>query len=212
MRFFLLALLFVTRLTLAQNKFDSNIAAFAAADRQTPPPSRPIVFTGSSSIVKWGSLAQDFAGKTVLNRGFGGSELSDVRHFADQVILAYKPKQVVVYAGENDIANDHSAQETCQRLVDLFTYVRKQQPNVPFDFISIKLSPSRRKFWPVVQEANELIKNYLAKQKNARFIDIRPAMNDASGHLIGSLFLADSLHMNPSGYAKWVPVVKPYLR
>lgn len=212
MRFLIIALLFVSQLTLAQNKFDSNIAAFAAADQQTPPPSRPIVFTGSSSIVKWGSLAQDFAGKPVLNRGFGGSELSDVRYFADQVILAYKPKQVVVYAGENDIANDHSAQETCQRLVDLFTYVRKQQPGVPFDFISIKLSPSRRKFWPVVQEANELIKNYLAKQKNARFIDIRPTMNDASGHLMGSLFLADSLHMNPSGYAQWVPVVKPYLR
>ncbi len=212
MRFSLLTLLFVTQFAFGQNKFDPNIAAFAATDRTTPPPAHPIVFTGSSSIVNWGSLAQDFPGKPVLNRGFGGSELVDVRYFADRVILAYKPKQVVVYAGENDIANDHSAQETCQRLVDLFTYVRQHQPNVPFDFISIKLSPSRRKYWPVVQEANALIKAYMAKQKNARFIDIRPAMNDASGHLLGSIFRPDSLHMNPSGYALWVPVVKPYLR
>jgi lysophospholipase L1-like esterase len=212
MRFFFVALLLITRLSIAQNKFDSNIAAFEATDRQTPPPKHPIVFTGSSSIVNWGSLVQDFSGKPVLNRGFGGSELSDVRHFADRVILAYKPKQVVVYAGENDIANDHSAQETCQRFVDLFIYVRQHQPDVPFDFISIKLSPSRRKYWPIVQEANTLIKQYMAKQKNARFIDIRPAMNDANGHLLASIFRPDSLHMNPSGYALWVPVVKPYLR
>ncbi|QJD77310.1 GDSL-type esterase/lipase family protein [Spirosoma rhododendri] len=212
MRYLLLTLLFIARLSLAQNKFDANIAAFAATDKQTPPPAHPIVFTGSSSIVNWGSLVQDFPGKPVLNRGFGGSELSDVRYFADRVILAYSPKQVVIYAGENDIANDHSAQETCQRLVDLFTYLRSHRPKLPIDFISIKLSPSRRKYWPVVQEANTLIKNYLAKQKNARFIDIRPAMNDASGHLLGSIFRPDSLHMNPSGYALWVPVVKPYLR
>lgn len=208
----LLSLLFTAPLLRAQHRFEAEIAAFESADKATPPPARPILFTGSSSVRFWTTLAQDFPNKPVLNRGFGGSELSDVRHFADRLIVAYHPRQIVLYAGENDIAAGQSAGQTLARFTELFTYVRQQLPRVPFTFISIKRSPSRRQYWPVVDEANQLIRQYLATQKRARFVDIGPAMLDASGQLQGSLFKSDSLHMTPAGYDRWVPVLRPYLR
>jgi len=195
-----------------ENQYEKEIAAFEAQDKQTPPPARPIVFTGSSSIRLWPDLQSYFPDKVVLNRGFGGSELSDVRHFADRIIIRYNPKQVVLYAGENDIAHGKTAQQTFERFVDVFQYVRQKLPNVPFAFISIKLSPSRRKFWPAVNEANQLISQYLKKQKKTSFVDIRPSMLGPDHELVGSLFKSDSLHMLEGGYQRWAPVIKPYLK
>ena len=63
-----------------------------------------MVFVGSSSIRMWETLEADFPGLPVLNRGFGGSELSDVVRFADRIVVPYKPRVVVVYAGDNDLA------------------------------------------------------------------------------------------------------------
>ena len=51
----------------------------------------------------WQTLEVDFPGLRVLNRGFGGSELSDVVQFADRIVLPYRPRVVIVYAGDNDL-------------------------------------------------------------------------------------------------------------
>lgn len=58
------------------NRFEKEILACEAADKQSPPPMGAILFTGASGIRLRKSLAQDFPGLTVLNRGFGGSQLS----------------------------------------------------------------------------------------------------------------------------------------
>ncbi|QKZ12304.1 GDSL-type esterase/lipase family protein [Spirosoma sp. KUDC1026] len=211
--FFALTFISFRSLAQAQPPFENEIQAFEAADKQTPPPANPILFTGSSSIRLWPDLQSYFPGKPVLNRGFGGSQLSDVLRYADRVIIPYKPKQIVLYAGENDIATGNvTAQQTYDRFVDLFQYVRKQLPDVPFLFISIKQSPSRRKYYPVVDEANQLIKDYLAKQKNTQFVDVRPVMLQPNGQSRPELFRADSLHMLPAGYQEWTPLIAPYLK
>lgn len=194
------------------NRFEAEIRAFEKQDEQTPPPARPILFTGSSSIAFWKDLPQYFPDKVVLQRGFGGSDLSDVRYFADRIIVRYQPRQIVLYAGENDIASGKlTARQTCQRFVDLFQYVRQQLPSVRFTYLSIKPSPVRRPFWPVMNEANRLIRRFLKRQRNAQFVDIRPVMLDARGQTIGALFRPDSLHMTPLGYQRWAPVLRPYL-
>jgi len=192
--------------------FESEIRAFEKADSVSPPPRNPIVFTGSSSIRLWENLQTTFPGKPVLQRGFGGSVLSQVLHFADRIIIPYQPKQVVVYAGENDIASGQTGQQTYERFVALFEYVRKKLPNVQFSFISIKPSPSRRQFFAEVDVANRLIKDYLAKQRHTDFIDIRPVMLGKNGQPVSSLFKPDSLHMLPEGYKRWTAVVGPYLK
>ncbi|OIN57127.1 GDSL-type esterase/lipase family protein [Arsenicibacter rosenii] len=196
----------------AQNKFESDINAFEEKDKTTPPPVHPIVFTGSSSIRYWESLAADFPDKPVLNRGFGGSGLADARYFADRIIIRYQPKQVVLYSGENDVAAGKSAQYVYDQFVDLFQYVRKALPKVSFVYIAMKPSPSRRKYWPVVQEANAMIKGYLKKQKRTKYVDTYTPMLYANGQPHGEYYKGDSLHMLPNGYALWTKLVKPALK
>lgn len=193
--------------------FEKEILAFEAQDRQTPPPADAIVFTGSSSIRFWTDLPAYFPGKVVLNRGFGGSELSDVRHFADRVIVRYRPKQIVLYAGENDIAvGKQTARQTYARFVDLFRYVRKKLPDATFTYIAIKPSPSRKQFRPIVDDANRRIRRFLMRKSTAQFVDIRPVMLGPNGQPVGALFRSDSLHMNEKGYQRWAPVLRPYLK
>lgn len=212
-RFFVFLLALVSLTSLAQTpRFEAEIQKFEETDRKTAPPARPVLFTGSSSIRLWDNLQSYFPDKTVLQRGFGGSDLTDVRHFADRIIVRYQPKQVVLYAGENDIAAGASADQTYARFVDLFRYVRKRVPGIRFTFISIKPSPSRRKFCPVVTETNQRIRRFLKYRRNTDFVDIVPAMLGPNGQPIPELFRADSLHMTPKGYEIWGEVVRPFVK
>jgi len=193
--------------------FEKEIKAFEEQDKTTPPPKDAILFTGSSSIRLWESLKTDFPDKVVLNRGFGGSKLPDVIHFADRAIIPYKPKQIIIYVGENDVASGTvTAQEVRDRFVTLFTKIRKSLPKTSIVFISMKPSPSRRKYLPITMEANKLIKDYLAKQSRAEYLDIYTPMLDANGQIRGELFRADSLHMTPKGYEVWTKELKPLLK
>lgn len=209
--FFLLLLPFF--LFAQPHRYEGEIQKFEQLDRQTPPPNNPVLFTGSSSIRLWENIQSYFPGKTVLQRGFGGSELSDVRYFADRVIIRYRPKQIVLYAGENDIATgQQTAAQTYARFVDLFRYVRKRLPNARFTFISIKPSPSRRKFRAEVDEANRRIRRFLARRRNTDYVDIVPVMLQPNGQPLGELFRADSLHMTPKGYERWGAVLRPFVK
>lgn len=209
----LLLLLLVSFTSQAQTRrFEAEILKFEEADKQTPPPANTVLFTGSSSIRLWDNLSSYFPGKTVLQRGFGGSDLSDVRYFVDRVIIRYQPKQVVLYAGENDIAAGQTARQTYDRFVDLFRYVRKQLPDARFTFISLKFSPSRRKVWPAVEETNRRIKRFLSRRRNTDFVDIVPVMLQPNGQPLGELFKGDSLHMTKKGYVLWGEVLRPFVK
>src|ERR1700745_2336834 len=65
---------------------------------------RPIIFYGSSSIRRWKTLSQDFIGYPVVNCGFGGWRLSDCIRSVSRMVLRFKPAAVVLYVGENDLA------------------------------------------------------------------------------------------------------------
>lgn len=210
-RYLVLALVWVGILN-QTHPFEAEIQAFEKADQVSAPPRNPIVFTGSSSIRLWENLNEYFPKKTILQRGFGGSQLSDVLYYADRIIIPYHPRQVVLYAGENDIAAGQTGEQTFQRLVAVFTHIRQKLPRVPFVFISIKPSPSRRAFFAEVDKANQLIKDYLATQSKATFVDIRPVMLTTAGQPVPELFKSDSLHMLPEGYRRWARVVGPHLK
>ena len=84
-------------------RWEKEIRALEAADAAAKLPAGGIVFVGSSSIKRWQTLAGDFPGLPVVNHGFGGSQLADSFHFADRIIIRNQPRQVVIYAGGNDI-------------------------------------------------------------------------------------------------------------
>jgi lysophospholipase L1-like esterase len=195
----------------APHPFESDINAFEAADKTNPPPQNPILFVGSSSIRKWTTLAEDFPGHKVINRGFGGSQLSDSIYYFDRIVLPYKPKMIVLYAGSNDI----DAGKTPETVVDdCETLVRKVEgalPGAKVAFISINTSPLRWKEVEKVKEANRQIAAFMAKSEKRMFIDTFPAMLDSAGKPRRELYVWDRLHMNPKGYAIWTSIIAPFL-
>lgn len=197
----------------AQGNFDAEIAAFEAQDKTTPPPASPILFVGSSSIRLWNGLTEAFPGKPVLKRGFGGSEISDVIRYAPRVVNPYKPKQIVLYAGDNDIGQSNkSAREVYSQFTTFFALMRKLHPAATITYVSIKPSPARKQFLAVQAETNNLIKTYVNNQKNASFADVYTPMLGADGQPRADLFQADGLHMNEQGYAIWKQVIGPLLK
>lgn len=186
-------------------------ARFAADDAASPPPTKPVVFVGSSSIRMWSSLASDFPGVAVLNRGFGGSEIRDSTWYAEPFILKYKPRLVVFYAGENDLASGRSPNQVREDFLAFVARLRRDQPKLRIAYISAKPSPSRVLQLGAQQQANALILTEISKLKHASYIDVASLMLDANGQPREDLFLADRLHMNAAGYAIWRQAVAPYL-
>jgi lysophospholipase L1-like esterase len=205
-------LLSVTVCFAAPEKWTEKIAAFVERDAVNPPPANAVLFIGSSSIAMWSSLAEDFPGLPVINRGFGGSELADSVFYADRIALPYRPRAVVLYAGENDIAAGKSPESVAADFVAFERKLHETLPATPIYYLSMKLSPSRAKFRAEMVRANELIAAECAKAKNCRFIDVNAPMLDANGNPRPELFLDDQLHMQPAGYAIWVNVLRPILQ
>lgn len=190
----------------------NDMARFAEEDAAHPPPHDAVLFIGSSSIRFWNSLAEDFPGIAVINRGFGGSQIRDSTWYADRIVVPYKPRLVVFYAGDNDI---NAGRKPAQVLADVQAFVarvRKDLPDVRIGYLAIKPSPSRIEQLPLQQEANRMIRDWIATQQRIDFIDVATPMLDASGVPRPELFRSDRLHMTAEGYAIWRDVVAPYLK
>src|SRR5690554_5849357 len=126
-----------------QNVWEKEIQKFEQQDRVEMPAPGGILFVGSSSIRGWRSVAEDYPDRHVINRGFGGSEIGDVLHFFDRVILKYEPRQVVLYAGDNDIASGKSAETVFGNFKKLVGKFEEQLPDTELIFLSIKPSTAR---------------------------------------------------------------------
>jgi lysophospholipase L1-like esterase len=194
------------------SQWEKEIAAFELADRAHQTPAQSIVFTGSSSIRLWEGLNQDFPDKKILNRGFGGSQTDAVVFFANRIVVPYKPRQVVIYSGDNDLAAGKSPEKVLADFKDLFFRIRRQVPNATITFISIKPSPSRKHILEKVRHTNTLVKGFLSSQQKTGYVDVFTPMLLANGKPRPELFLADSLHMTRAGYVIWAAALRPYLK
>ncbi len=194
------------------DEWTRDMARFAAEDAASPPPRDAYVFTGSSSVRMWQSLAADFPGKPVLNRGFGGSQVRDAVHYADEVAVRYQPRKILIYSGDNDINAGRSPQQVLHDFRAFVARIRRDLPDTPIAFLAIKPSPSRADQLAKQQQANALVKAEAAKLHNVQFIDVATPMLGADGQPRPELFLEDRLHMTPEGYALWRGIVAPYLR
>lgn len=194
--------------------FANEINAFNRQDSLTPPPAKPVLFVGSSSIRLWPTLQEYFPGAPVLNRGFGGATIPNLVHYAEQTIYRYNPSKIIFYCGENDFAESDTVgvQTVVQRFTDIFLQIRKRLPNVPFVFISIKPSPSRAHLMEKMKEANAEIRSFLKKHRNTQYVDVYSSMLNEQGRPRPELFTADSLHMNRQGYDLWTSKLKPLIR
>ncbi len=194
--------------------FAEDIAIFKKQDSVFFPPKNAILFIGSSSFTNWKDVQDYFPKHTIINRGFGGSSLLDVIRYADKIIFPYKPKQIVIYCGENDVAGDSTitSKIVFQRFLILYYNIRTNLGNIPISFISMKPSPSRWHMRQIKIDGNKRIAKFLKKKKrNGTFINVWNSMLDEIGKPNVDLFLSDMLHMNVKGYTIWQKIIQPHL-
>ncbi len=194
----------------AENRFEKDIQRFEKKDAQQLPPENAILFVGSSSIRMW-KLENYFPGLEVINRGYGGSIIADSIHFAERIVIPYKPRVIVFYAGDNDVAAGKTPEEVFEDYQTFVKKVRKALPDVRIVYIAIKPSIARWKLVDKMREANLSIREFTKKRDFLEFVDIDTPMIGGDGKPRPELFIEDGLHLSHEGYVLWTSLVKPHL-
>lgn len=169
-----------------------------------------VVFYGSSSFRLWESLHDDMKPLNVINLGFGGSSFSWCIYYFDRLFTKIKPKHIVIYVGDNDLANGIPPEKVVKKFQMLANLIRTAFPNVPMDFITIKPSPIRTYLLPEIKLTNNLIRKELMGIKKASLINVFDSMLNENGVARPELYLEDELHMNEKGYKIWKGVVRKH--
>ena len=192
-------------------RWEPVIRQFERQDSANPVSPEAILFVGSSSIAKWQDIANYFPDQRVINRGFGGSEFSDLLHYADRVIYPYRPAKIFIYEGDNDLANGKSPEQILKEAKRLRSKIRKALGNTPVVFISPKPSVARWELKNQYEKLNALLKKYADQEENTEFADVWTPALDEEGRVFSHIFVEDSLHMNAAGYRIWQKALAPYL-
>ena len=194
-------------------RWDKEIEAFLEADRAKAPKKNRTLFIGSSSIKRWETLEQDFRSSVgrVIRRGFGGAGIQDATRYADRIILPYKPRQIVLYAGGNEIRRGASPEGIAMFFDAFVKRVRAELPRTRIAFVSIKPSPKQWVNAAKIKQANQLVREYCGDDKRLDFIDVWTPMLGADGKPKPELYVADQLHLSAAGYAVWTAAIKPVL-
>ncbi len=193
-----------------EDQWAKAMAAFAEADRAAPPTQHGVVFVGSSSIRFW-DLEQSFPGRGYLNRGFGGSEISDAIRHIELLVLKHMPRTVVMYAGDNDIARGKRAREVARDFESFAAKVHAKIPDARIAFIAIKPSTLRWEMVDEMRKANARIREFANGDYRIGFVDVDGPSLGYDGKPRPELLLEDGLHLTPEGYALWDMLLDPFL-
>ena len=196
----------------AMSRWQGSLSAFDSADKERLPGDGGVLFVGSSTIRFWAHLAQDFREQpVVINRGFGGSTMADCSLFTRELVVRYKPRHVLVYAGDNDLAEGRTPLQVLDSFIRFAHTVRETLPDARISYISVKPSPAREALLPNIRETNNIISAYVHALGNSEYIDIFTPMMGADNRPRAELFLGDRLHMNETGYRLWHSVIAAHV-
>ena len=191
-------------------RLQKEIKRFSWQDAKNSYPAQAVLFVGSSSIYTW-KTAQDFPTLPVINRGFGGSQISDLNYYYDVVVKKYKPARIIFYCGDNDVA---AGKDTTQILADFRTFtsrLKKDLPHTSLLFLAIKPSPLRWQLWDKMSQTNRAITDYCKGSGLCTFLDTATPLLNSRGLPDQGLFVEDELHLNADGYTIWNDLLTPYL-
>ena len=193
-------------------KWEKDIAAIEAKIRSGESAQGSIVFVGSSSIRMW-KLNDSFPDLKTCNHGFGGSQMADSVHFFERIVAPVKPSVIVVYAGDNDIANKKSPETVAADFAQFCTKMKEQIPNCrKVVYVSIKPSVKRWAMAETIKTANKLIETRCEMDEKLQYLDVWTPMLDTNRQPRPELLLKDGLHMTADGYKIWNDALGPSLR
>jgi GDSL-like Lipase/Acylhydrolase family len=192
-------------------KWEKEIAAFEQMDRTNAAPKGGLLFTGSSTIRLWTTLAQDYPGQKVINRGFGGCEIVDCTHFADRIVFPYQPRMIFFRAGGNDLWNGKSPEQVFADYKDFVETVHSKLPETEIVFISWSPTPSRWKQADKEKALNTMVEDYTRQTPRLKYVETYDMVLGADGKPREELFREDKLHFNSEGYKLLAERVRPFL-
>lgn len=191
-------------------RFEKEVQTLTATDASVNR-KELILFTGSSSIRLWPNLAQSFPKHNVLNRGLGGSEMQDLYYYRRALILNYKPKQIFIYEGDNDLNAGKTPDQILATADSLLIAIRKELPKTKIIFIAAKPSEARWHLKDKYLAFNSKLKEWTKSRKGVYFADVWTPMVDANGIMLPDLLMDDNLHMTEKGYVIWTTVLSRFL-
>jgi len=191
---------FADEVTAIQKKYDT----LWNPDKET------IVFTGSSSIRIWNTLESSFPKYQIVNSGFGGSEVSDLLAYSNELIHRYKPKKVFIYEGDNDINSKKKPKRVITDMQLIIAGIRAQNANTKILLIAAKPSISRWHLKGKYKRLNRKMKKLSVSDSLIDYVDVWSPMLDGR-KVKRDLFIADGLHMNAKGYQIWYDIIKNYV-
>ena len=194
------------------SQWEKSIAAFEASDRTAPPPKNGILFVGSSTIVRWKTLQQDFPGLPVINRGFGGNQIVDSTHFAERMIVPYAPRLIVLRAGGNDIHAGKSPEQVFGEFKDFVATIHGKLPKAEILYISQPPTIARWDEREALKTLNALIAAHVKTDRRLKYVETYDTTLDSKGQPRPELFVEDKLHFSPEGYKVMLERVKPAIR
>jgi lysophospholipase L1-like esterase len=192
-------------------RWEGEIKVFEASDRTNPPPKHGLLFTGSSTIRRWTTLAQDFPNQPVIGRGVGGAEIVDITHFADRIVLPYEPRMIFFRCGGNDITDGKSPEQVFTDFKEFVAAVRAKLPDVDIVFISWCATPTRWKQNHEEQAFNKLVRDYSMQAPHLKYCDASDISLGKLGQPRRELFVLDGIHFNAAGYKLLAERVRPFL-
>ena len=193
-------------------RFVKDFEKFAEADKVNPPPTKNLtLFTGSSTIRRWNTLSEDFPKNTILNRGFGGSQLNQVLHHFDELFPRYKPDRIVLYCGENDLWDGKTVEKVLSDFTTLISRIRKPLPDTTLVYLSCKPSPKRMSKWKTYQRLNDQIQILCKKDPLLTFVDLSKVLIGTDGKPAPGIWDKDDLHLNQVGYTRLTKLLSPHL-
>ena len=193
-------------------RFDKIFKDYRKSDQESfPKQDKLVLFTGSSSIRLWKNLPSSFPKVNTLNRGFGGAHLSDVLHFYDSLFPLYRPEQIVLYCGENDLWSGKPVDQVFDAFSKLWRKISIDLPNSTLIYLSCKPSPKRISKWSVYQSLNRRVESFCNADSKLTFVDLSSTLLKVDMTFYDGLWSDDNLHVNNKGYYKWTLKIRPLL-
>ena len=202
---------FVAAYSMASERWEPAIKTFEAEDIVNPPPKGATLFIGSSSFTLWTTIEEDFSPHKVINRGFGGAQITDVLTYMDRIVFPYAPANIVFYCGGNDLSAGASASNLMDEIETFVRRVHAELPDTDIYVLSVKPSPRRMNLWTKMQAVNTARQVFAENTDHVYYVDVSKGMFDNKGSLRGDIFLEDRVHMNKSGYKVWINILKSHL-
>lgn len=190
-------------------KWEKDIARFEKMDATNPPPKRAVLFVGSSTVVRWKSLASDYPDHQIINRGFGGNHICDSTYYAEKMIFPYEPKTIFMRAGGNDINAGKSPEQVFGEFKEFIAKIHAKLPHAKIIYIGLCPSIARWKNAPKEKALNELIEQHAKRYPLLGYVDTWNMTLGPDGQPRADLFVADKLHLNEAGYKLFAELVRP---